>query len=64
MFSLDDGAAAELIDVLDRYYAHNFSAALLVVGGFILAVHYEILIEKFNAVPATIPFGQVQCGED
>ena len=63
MLPLDDGAAAGLIDILDRYYAHNLPAALLVVGGFILAVHYEILIEKFKAVPATIAYGQVQCGK-
>ena len=53
-FTLDDGAATELIDVLDQYHVHNLPAAPLVVGGFILAVHYEILIEKFKAVPATI----------
>ncbi len=60
---LNDEAAAKLIDILDRYYVHNFPAALLVLGGFILAVHYEVLIEKFKAVPATIAFGQVQCGK-
>ena len=63
MLPLDDGAAAGLINILDRYYAHNLPAALLLVGGFILAVHYEILIEKFKAVLATIAYGQVQYGK-
>ena len=60
---LNDEAAINLIDVLDQYYAHNLPAALLVVGGFILAVHYEVLMDEFKAVPATIAFGQVQCGK-
>ena len=60
MLPLNDEAAAVLIDTLDRY---NLPAVLLVIGGFILAVHYEILMEKFKAVPATIAYGQVQCGK-
>lgn len=60
---LDNQAATTLIDVLDRYYAHNLPASLLVLGGYLLAVHYEALIEQHGCVPATIAFGHVQCGK-
>lgn len=36
---------------------------MFVLGGFLLAVHYESLIDQYGCVPATIAYGQVQCGK-
>lgn len=51
------------ITTLEAYYAHNFAAAVFVLGGFVLEVHYESLINQYGCVPATIAYGNVQCGK-
>lgn len=60
---LNEYAAVDLIDILDRYYAHNLPAVLLIIGGFIVCVHYESMIEQHGSVPATIAYGPIQCGK-
>ena len=60
---LNSSALYELITTLEGYYAHNFAAAALVLGGFILAVLYEALVEQHGYVPATIAYGRVQSGK-
>ena len=61
--SLDGSALRNLIATLEGYYAHNFPAAMFVLGGYVLAVHYESLISEYGSIPATIAYGQVQCGK-
>ena len=44
---LDPSALHGLIMTFEAYYSHNFAAAMFVLGGFSLAVHYESLIEQY-----------------
>ena len=60
---LNPSALHSLITTLEAYYSHNFAAAMFVLGGFLLAVHYESLIDQYGCVPATIAYGTVQCGK-
>lgn len=60
---LDKSALCTLIATLENYYDHNFAAALCVLGGYVVAVHYESLISEYGCVPATIAYGDVQCGK-
>ena len=53
---------SQLLDALEANYGTNFPGALLVLGGYILAIHYESLIDIYNKVPATLVYGEVQCG--
>ena len=50
---LDASCLKKLITTLEAYYAHNFAAAVFVLEGFALAVHYEALINQYGCVPAT-----------
>ena len=54
---------SQLLDALEANYGTNFPGALLVLGGYILAIHYESLIDIYNKVPATLVYGEVQCGK-
>ena len=54
---------SQLLDALEANYGTNFPGALLVLGGYILAIHYEALIDIYNKVPATLVHGEVQCGK-
>lgn len=63
MIPLKEYAAVDLIDILDRYYANNLPAVYLIIGGFIVCVHYESTIEQHDSVPATIDYGPIQCGK-
>ena len=54
---------SQLLDALEANYGTNFPGALLVLGGYILAIHYEALINTYNKVPATLVYGEVQCGK-
>ena len=60
---LHKSALSALIATLEKYYDHNFAAALCVLGGYVVAVHYESLISDYGCVPATIAYGEVQCGK-
>ena len=60
--SLDGSALRNLIATLEGYHTHNFPAAMFVLGGYVLAVH-ESLISEYGSIPATIAYGQVQCGK-
>lgn len=60
---LDKSALSTLIATLENYYDHNFPAAICVLGGYVVAVHYESLISDYVCVPATIAYGEVQCGK-
>ena len=60
---LDKSALCTLIAMLEHYYNHTFAAALCVLGGYVAAVHYESLISEYSHVPATIAYGEVQCGK-
>ena len=60
---LDTSALSTLIATLENYYDHNFAAALCVLGGYVMAVNYESLISEYGCVPATIAYGEVQCGK-
>ena len=60
---LDKSVLSTLIATLENYYDHNFPAALCVLGGYVAAVHYESLISDYGCVPATIAYGEVQCGK-
>lgn len=60
---LDNSALRTLIGTLEMYYEHNFPAALCVLGGYVVTVHYESLISQYGCVPATIAYGDVQCGK-
>ena len=60
---LDDSALVNLLHALENSYEENFPGVLMMLGGYVLAVHYETVIDEFEKVPATILFGDVQCGK-
>ena len=60
---LDVSSLKTLILTLESYNAHKFAAAQFVLGGYILSVHYGALMSEYETVPATIAYGQVQCGK-
>ena len=60
---LNDLNLQTLIETHESYYSHNFAAALFVLGGYVLTVHYEVLMSTYETVLATIAYGRVQCGK-
>lgn len=60
---LDSEFLVHLLLAIKDNYDTNFAGALLVLGGYIVSLHYESLMEKYNNVPATIVYGEVQCGK-
>ncbi len=56
-------AFTTLVSVLNKYYTNNFPAVLLLLGGYVLTVHYEALMAQQGSVPATLAYGDVQCGK-
>ena len=60
---INASAFTALISVLDKYYTSNFPAVLLLLGGDVLTVHYEAQMTEYGSVPATLAYGEVQCGK-
>ena len=60
---LDESALVNLLLALDESYEENFPGVLMMLGGYVLVIHYETAIDEFEKVPATILFGDVQCGK-
>ena len=60
---LDGQVLVRLISAMKENYAGNIAGALLALGGYTVALHYEALIEEYKKVPATIIYGEVQCGK-
>ena len=53
----------DLLNVMEKYYGDSFPAVLYLMGGYVLANHYEALISQYGKVPSTIIYGEVQCGK-
>lgn len=60
---LDDSAVVNLIESLQACYEENFPAALLMLGSAVIANHYETLYNRFQKIPATLAYGEVNCGK-
>ena len=60
---LEESCLDELLLALDDNYEENFPGVLLTIGGYVISVHYESLMEEYGKVPATIVYGEVQCGK-
>ena len=63
MLPLDDSAVVNLIKSLWACYAENFAAALLLLGSIVMANHYEALYHRFQKIPATLAYGEINCGK-
>ena len=60
---LEESCLDDLLLALDDNYEENFPGVLLTIGGYVISVHYESLMEEYGKVPATIVYGEVQCGK-
>lgn len=60
---LDDSAVVNLLESLEACYEENFPAALLMLGSAVIANHYEALYNRFQKIPATLAYGEVNCGK-
>ena len=60
---LDDQAVTELITSLSDCFEENFPTALFVLGSTVIANHYEALYNRFQRVPATLAYEEVNCGK-
>ena len=47
-----------LVEWLRAHLQHNFIPALLVIGGFAMALHYRTIITKFLFCPIPLAFGR------
>ena len=56
---LRDSALVHSISALEHCYENNFAATLLVLGAAVICNHYEVLFSRFQQVPATIVYGEV-----
>ena len=54
---------ASIFQAMETCYERNFCSATLVLGSQLLCLHYETIKTHANGVPATIVFGDVQCGK-
>ena len=63
MTDLDKSVLPKLINALESYYGSNFPASLLILGAYLLCIHYEALMDFTQQVPATIAFGKVSLGK-
>lgn len=61
---LDSGEALKgMISVMDKYMKGNFPAALLVIGGVGLAIHFEQLVDSLDGVPLIMAWGKPVSGK-
>lgn len=60
---LHDSAVVNLIEGLRNCYDENFPATLLLLGSTVIANHYEALYNRFQKIPATLAYGEVNCGK-
>ena len=60
---LEESCLDDLLLALDDNYEENFPGVLLTIGSYVISVHYESLMEEYGKVPATIVYGEVQCGK-
>ena len=53
----------DLIKIQEKYLGDNFPAALLMLGGMGVAIHYEQLAALYDGVPLIMAFGDPVSGK-
>ena len=60
---LNASVLPDLIDALQSCYKRNFPACLLILGAYILCIHYEQVMDIAEQVPAAVAFGSICHGK-
>ena len=54
---------SHLVTTVEIISQHNFIPSLIVIGGIILAFHYETVVELYGGCPITVAVGEPETGK-
>ena len=60
---LNEKVLSHLVTTVEIISQHNFIPSLIVIGGIILAFHYETVVELYGGCPITVAVGEPETGK-
>ena len=60
---LTERVLVNLVNTVEIISQHNFIPSLVVIGGIILAFHYETVVELYGGCPITVAVGEPETGK-